>query len=282
MQENLESKRTSMIRAAKEYAEQCGGVISAREFVRRSGFSRDSIYRIFPRGWTELREAAGIARNPCDPRRYSDEEILNAYHDVVSNLKKIPTRHDFNRHAQISWKVLSDHFGAQQGILTRYREWLLATEPESKLLQLIPVDLAGCDSNLCVPSPSRSSLPIQSPPIRRTVYGEPINFRGLRHAPVNEQGVVYLFGMVSQELGFLVEAVHSAFPDCEAKRCINPKDNRWQRVLIEFEFESRNFVTHEHHPEGCDLIVCWQHNWPACPLEVVELRQVLSTLDASK
>src|SRR5574341_205258 len=45
-------------------------------------------------------------------------------------------------------------------------------------------------------------------------YGEPIDFRGLRHAPINEQGVVFLFGMVSDELGFLVESVHHPFPDC--------------------------------------------------------------------
>jgi len=22
---------------------------------------------------------------------------------------------------------------------------------------------------------------------------------------------------------------------------------------------------------GCDLIVCWVHNWPECPVEVIEL-----------
>jgi hypothetical protein len=24
------------------------------------------------------------------------------------------------------------------------------------------------------------------------------------------------------------------------------------------------------------LIICWRHNWPECPLEVLELRKVLS------
>ena len=48
---------------------------------------------------------------------------------------------------------------------------------------------------------------------------------------------------------------------------------RWQRVRIEFEFRSRNFVLHRHKKEGCDPIVCWVHGWPECPesLEVVEL-----------
>jgi hypothetical protein len=30
-------------------------------------------------------------------------------------------------------------------------------------------------------------------------------------------GVVLLFGRVAEQLGFIVEAVQAAFPDCEAK-----------------------------------------------------------------
>jgi len=50
---------------------------------------------------------------------------------------------------------------------------------------------------------------------------------------------------------------------------------RWQRVRIEFEFQSRNFLQHFHDPEQCDLIVCWEHNWTECPLEVLELKKVI-------
>jgi hypothetical protein len=46
----------------------------------------------------------------------------------------------------------------------------------------------------------------------------------------NEQGVVYLFGMVSSGLGLIIEAVQSAYPDCEAKRCVDSSQNGWQRV----------------------------------------------------
>ena len=111
------------------------------------------------------------------------------------------------------------------------------------------------------------------------VFGAPINFRGLRHAPINEQGVVYLFGMVSSELGLIVGAVQAAYPDCEAKRCVDTRQNRWQRVRIEFEFYSSNFREHGHDPTACDMIVCWEHDWPTCPLEVVELRSVIDQLE---
>jgi hypothetical protein len=55
---------------------------------------------------------------------------------------------------------------------------------------------------------------------------------------------------------------------------------QWQRVRIEFEFESRNFLKHGHNPKGCDVIVCWIDNWPERPknLQVIELRNVLRSL----
>jgi hypothetical protein len=30
-----------------------------------------------------------------------------------------------------------------------------------------------------------------------------------------------------------------------------------------------------HSLDGADLIVCWTHNWPECPLEVLELKSVI-------
>jgi len=111
-------------------------------------------------------------------------------------------------------------------------------------------------------------------------YGTPIDFRGLRHAPLNEQGVVYLFALVAREIGFTVEAIGTSFPDCEAKRRIDRKGERWQRVRIEFEYYSSDFKDHGHKIEGCDLIVCWKNDWDGCPLEVMELSTIIKDLGA--
>lgn len=114
---------------------------------------------------------------------------------------------------------------------------------------------------------------------KKVQFGEPIDFRGLRFAPINEQGVVYLFGMISRELGFLIESVRTEFPDCEGKRSIDQKRQRWEHVLIEFEYRSSNFFReHGHSPDDCDLIVCWIHDWPDCPIEVLELRSQIKYL----
>jgi hypothetical protein len=87
--------------------------------------------------------------------------------------------------------------------------------------------------------------------------------------------------MVARELGCHVEAVQTGYPDCEAKRQVGA--GKWQRVRIEFEFESRNFRDHGHPANGCDVIVCWRHNWGDCPaiLEVLELSSIIPTLAAS-
>ena len=107
-------------------------------------------------------------------------------------------------------------------------------------------------------------------------------FRGLRHEPVNENGVIFLFGIVARELGYSVEAVQQGFPDCEAKRIIGV--GKWQRARIEFEYESRNFRDHGHPVDGCDVIVCWRHNWPECPerIEVLELSEIIKRLGKSE
>jgi len=73
----------------------------------------------------------------------------------------------------------------------------------------------------------------------------------------------------------MVMRLQAEFPDCEAMCEVEP--GRWQRVRIEFEYESRNFLAHMHPVAGCDLIVCWNHNWKDCPLEVLELKRAIST-----
>ena len=49
-------------------------------------------------------------------------------------------------------------------------------------------------------------------------------------------------------------------------------------MRIEFEYNSKNFLEHGHNPDECDIIVCWEHNWKDCPLEVIELREIIKDL----
>jgi hypothetical protein len=112
--------------------------------------------------------------------------------------------------------------------------------------------------------------------VGQPMYGEPLLDSPLMCAPINEMGVVLLFGGVARSLGFYVTRVQTEFPDCEALRRV--ERDRCQLVRIEFEHESRNFLYHGHSLTGCDLIVCWSHNWLDCPLEVLELKSLVGRL----
>ena len=105
--------------------------------------------------------------------------------------------------------------------------------------------------------------------------GEPFDRSPMTNAPVNELGVMVLFGMVAVGLGLQVESVQGKFPDCVARREVAP--GKWQYLRIEFEYESKNFKLHGHDPKGCDMIVCWRPNWKECPaeIEVVELSRLV-------
>jgi predicted transport protein len=91
--------------------------------------------------------------------------------------------------------------------------------------------------------------------MKRTEVGSPINFRGFIYSPINEQGVVYLFGLVSEDLNIRVESIQQGYPDCTGIRYLGK--GRWERVRIEFEYNSSHFLLQKHDPKGCDVIVCW-------------------------
>jgi hypothetical protein len=93
----------------------------------------------------------------------------------------------------------------------------------------------------------------------RPLLGAPTGLPAFPYEPVNEMGVMVLFSMMAQQLGFVIESVQSGFPDCQAKIEVEP--GRWQHFHIEFEYESRSFRLHGHDAQKCDLIVCWRHNW---------------------
>ncbi len=109
----------------------------------------------------------------------------------------------------------------------------------------------------------------------RPLLGTRMRLPGMAHAPVNEMGVMMLFAMLAVQLGFVIESVQAAFPDCLVKIEVEP--GRWQYLRIEFEYESRGFQEHGHDAQQCDMIVCWKHNWKNCPahLQVLELSKLI-------
>jgi len=108
---------------------------------------------------------------------------------------------------------------------------------------------------------------------------ELLNFRGLRYAPINQQGVLFIFGMISHELGFMIESVKAGFPTSEGRRCVNREENEWEHVRLQLEYKSSYFREMGHDDNEIDLIVCWNHDWDDCPIEVLELRSIIKYLE---
>lgn len=280
-------ERDEVLNAIRAAAKSLGHPPSRAEFKASSGMTEYQVLKHFP-SWREAVRAAGLEPHstnvPIVP-----EVLLEDWGEFVRRERRIPTRDQYRRDGTYSPSVFERKFGPWSAIPSKFREFAEGKPEWADIVALLPIERARAPFSAAPvisvqtsPPPSASTNHRHSRLDNRPTYGNPIDFRGLRHEPVNEQGVVFLFGMVARELGYHVEAVQTGYPDCEAKRQVDA--GKWQRVRIEFEFESRNFRDHGHPPDGCDVIVCWRHNWVDCPtsLEVVELSSVIRTLSASE
>lgn len=42
-------------------------------------------------------------------------------------------------------------------------------------------------------------------------------------------------------------------------------------IRAEVEVNSKTFLAHQHDINGCDLIICWKHNWVDCEIPVLTM-----------
>lgn len=104
-------------------------------------------------------------------------------------------------------------------------------------------------------------------------HGDILGIKGMVYEPINEQGVILLFASICYDIGFRIEGIRTRFPDAQLIRK-NEKGN-FSKCFAEFEFKSSNYQMHNHPMEGCDLIICWEHDWVDCPIEVLCLKDII-------
>lgn len=252
--------RPAVIVRMKELAAQLGRRPTREEFCSATGIGRQAVKQICG-SYNALLTAAGV---PVYSPRIDDDVLLRALRDGLLNAGGIVALWRFN-HFGSHGQAIRVRWRGWDKALAALRNWLEENEPECPLLESLRQHCAGAPDRGVAP-------PFMTCP--RTC-GDLIRFRALDHAPTTENAVVFLFGAVAEELGFIIETVGSSFPDAEGRRRIGKV---WRRVRIEFEHQSRNFLEHGHESSGCDLIVCWEHNWPDCPIEVLELKTVIGTM----
>jgi hypothetical protein len=259
-----------------ECTKMLGYVPSRVELTKRGGVSRQQIRTHFSTYERALR-ACNLERKG-QRKRVDMESLFRDWAGIVRTLKKIPTGYEYLDLSKYSERPLRTRFGSwalvPQG-LKRYAEGKGLAEEWKDVLELVSTSDRHPSGD-----PQERALPLAAMILAdRPMYGALIRPFPLVCEPINEIGVVFLFGAMAERLGFLVLRIQTEFPDCEALRVVG--ENRLQLVKIEFEHMSRNFFRHMHEPNDCDLIVCWEHNWPECPLPVLELKKELGKLLAA-
>ena len=220
-----------------------GRRITRSQFLKESGMRECDTVR-YHAGWNEVLRAAGCEED--QPNRLMRPELLLAdFGAVTRKLGRAPSCNEYRVHGKYTWGTLFTHFGSWTRVPDAFRTFAARRSAWRDVMALMPPPRQARKTarNL-----KRKRL---APRIyNRPVCGAPLGTGGLRCAPTNESGVVFLFGVMAERLGFEVEGFQASFPDCEAKRRVGPE--AWQNVKIEFEYESRNFRDHGHAAEGCD------------------------------
>jgi hypothetical protein len=268
--------KEEIVRAIRECAGKLGRNPNLRELLAMSGITAKVLYTRMGSLRNAL-EAAGLEVSGAGFAQ-TEAALLLDWAGVARKLKKLPSAYEYQSAGRFTGKPFATRYGSWKKTPEAFRgfaesqgmgeEWsdvlaMIAGRPvrEAKAAEAGMVRQARTGALLC----------------DRPVYGPPLQMAELAHAPVNELGVVFVFGALARRLGFIVHRLQAGFPDCIAMREMAP--GQWQRVRIEFEFESRNFLRHRHRADRCDLIVCWRHNWKECPLEVVELREEIGKIE---
>ncbi|MEN8222316.1 MAG: hypothetical protein ABFR36_03570 [Acidobacteriota bacterium] len=108
---------------------------------------------------------------------------------------------------------------------------------------------------------------------------EKLNFRGIKYAPVDTRGVIYIFGLVSEELSYIVESFGKDKFCFSGKRNLSLEKEKWEPVNFSFTLNSSDLESSGRLSKNCELLVCWKHDWKECPVEVLELSSVLPGLE---
>ena len=268
--------KEEILKAIRSCARKLKRNPTRRDLRMVARISESAIYKHFGTLYKALKKAG--LRPSGSGFRQQESTVLLDWANVARKLGKIPTVTEYESRGRFSDMPFHSRYGSWTKVPEAFDDFARRQKIQGEwkdVLGMIGVHV-GKGSKVKVRAShgrSRKQDVLQD----RPVYGPLMNLPEMVHEPLNELGVVFAFGLVARQLGFSVLRFQTAFPDCEALREV--VCGQLQRMKLEFEFESRNFLRHGHRIDGCDGIVCWKHNWKECPLEVIELRKVLQDLN---
>jgi hypothetical protein len=264
--------KEEILKAIKECAKKMGRAPSLGELAKMKRVAKAAVYRKFGKYQNAL-EMCGLERTGPGYQTELRDVFLD-WAKLARKLGKLPTMGDYEAHAKFSIQPLLRRYGIWAEVPAGMAEYIKEQKLEREWADVLVIIGRGRTSvrgKTPRPAPKRAKLREDEP-----VYGAALTLGPMAFAPTCENGVLFLFGSQAERLGFVVLKIQTKYPDCEAMREVRP--GVLQRKRIEFELLSKNYIKHEHPRGGADIIVCWEHNWEDCPLEVIELKKVMEEM----
>ncbi|HEY7403163.1 MAG TPA: hypothetical protein VIB39_06555 [Candidatus Angelobacter sp.] len=270
---NRKFTKEEIIAAIKDCAGKLGRAPSQAELKHESGIGGKVFARYFG-NYTRALQASGLEGRGAG-FTLGMPELFEEWAGIVRKIGAVPSASEYTLESQHSLTPLRKRFRYWNDVPAGMVQYAVEHGLEEHWGDVLEVARKYRREGRTGGWRRKPGLLSSNPRILpdRPVYGAPMLRQVMGFAPVNEMGVVFLFGAMAEKLGFIVTWVGTQYPDVEAFREVAP--GRWQRVRVEIEFQSRNFLQHFHDPKECDLIVCWEHNWAEAAMEVISLKKCL-------
>ena len=148
------------------------------KFKKNTDISDWQIYKVFE-SWNEAVAAAGLQPDLSKEHK-SNNELFEELLRVCEGINTIPTRMEFERVSKFSASTYTKkRWGTWENVLIKFKDWLKANQ--SKFLSQLPENKNL--HTLVKATDQKRNFVWKSK--KRIVYGPLLDFRGLRHEPVN-------------------------------------------------------------------------------------------------
>lgn len=189
-----------------ETAQDVGQDITIKQFTRLAGIPESQIYKFYG-SFNDLRKAVGLDPSRHARRRFSNDDVLEAFHRVVYELKRLPSVSEFVHHTGHGDSILYRRFGNMKNVIAAWKDWM-----------------------------KRNFRPGEEP-------AEPLHRKNPQKSAQDDEAVFH----------WMREA--------------------WFNLRVAFEPRTSDF--RGRPDDACDLLIVLDHDWPTCPVPVLEFAQVL-------
>lgn len=245
---DVQDEQVAIRTAIQRVASCLGKTPTQQQYKRERKNGEPSLEQITYRfgTWSSAVEAAGLDPNPFQqpPRQpvITREELIDEFIRVANELGRIPGMHQFRAKAAYSWTPYKTNWGSWQ--------------------QAVDTILENCSDRFCfeVKRSRHQKDAIQRKPLTISC---PLLFE-----PENEYETIALFCFLSEELGFSIMNIQSAFPDATLIQ-------DGSEVSVEFEFLSSNYIQHCHPSSFDGLVICWRRDIDLNGIKILSLEEYL-------